>query len=327
MEELDELNELVEENSQISYEDDTDFDESAYIFETNTEEVIKPGKSTLVDELLKNKGIKDSKIKIIDEDNTETEVSFYDLSREEQLEILNPKVEEIQTPSKFGQEEEAFFNYLKENKLTVAEYLQKYKEATISEVESGFEPTYDIDTYGDEELFLLDLKTKYDLTDEELEKELVKAQDDPDLFKKKTTKLRQEYKELEDAYKADEQNKSNLKKEEEYNSFVQTMVDVATKNSELYGIELEDNEKNEVLSYLLELDENGTSNFYKQLNSPDKLYEAAWFLKYGKEAFEAFENVIDGYQKEIKKLKDPNKSEKVVIKKTNNKERSIYELN
>ena len=41
------------------------------------------------------------------------------------------------------------------------------------------------------------------------------------------------------------------------------MVDVATKTSEFHGIELEDNEKNEVLSFILDLDENGTSNFYK----------------------------------------------------------------
>ena len=91
------------------------------------------------------------------------------------------------------------------------------------------------------------------------------------------------------------------------------MVNVATKTSEYYGIELEDSEKNEVLSFILDLDENGTSNFYKTLNNPSKLYEAAWFLKYGKDAFSALSGA---YEAEISKLKKDNKP-KVVVKNRN----------
>ena len=281
----------------------------------------------LIEQLLKGKGITDSKITLIDEDETEKEVSFFDLSQEEQLEILNssggsPKPE-TPTPD-YGEQEKEFFQYLKDNNLTVAEYLEKYKEAAVSEVENQYEQSYDIDAYGDEELFLLDLKAKYDLTDEELEKELVKAKEDDDLFAKKVGKLREEYKELEDAYKAEEQNKFNLEREEQYNTLVQTMVDVAVQTPDLHGIELEDDEKNEVLSYLLELDENGSSEFYKELNTPARLYEAAWFLKYGKQAFET---LVDAYEQEIKKLKgDNDDKKKVIIKKKDEKVKSIYEI-
>jgi hypothetical protein len=168
-----------------------------------------------------------------------------------------------------------FFNYLKENNLTVEKYLELYKEAALAEVTNNYEQSYDIDAYGDEELFLLDLKAKYDLTDEELEKELTKAVEDTELFNKKVSKLRQEYKELEDAYNQEQENKFAVEKQEKYDSFVQTMVDTAVKTPDLHGIELEDDEKNEVLTYLLKLDENGTSSFYKELNTPARLYEAA----------------------------------------------------
>ena len=102
------------------------------------------------------------------------------------------------------------------------------------------------------------------------------------------------------------------------------MVDVATKTSEFHGIELEDNEKNEVLSFILDLDENGTSNFYKTLNNPTKLYEAAWFLKYGKDAFNALSGA---YEAEINKLKKDNKPRVVVKNKnTSTNTNSIHDI-
>ena len=102
------------------------------------------------------------------------------------------------------------------------------------------------------------------------------------------------------------------------------MVDVATKTSEFHGIELEDNEKNEVLSFILDLDENGTSNFYKTLNNPTKLYEAAWFLKYGKDAFNA---LAGAYEAEINKLKKDSKPRVVVKNKnTSTNTNSIHDI-
>lgn len=320
--ELGDLDEEVEETIHLG---DDDFNEEDYIFNENPIIKKENSENTLIEELLKLKGIKDSKIKILDENNEETEVSFYELTPEEQLDILNTKdSEENNINQNIGEEEESFLAYLKENNLTVAKYLELYKAAAISEVENKYDKSYDIDAYGDEELFLLDLKAKYDLTDAELEKELTKATEDQELFNKKVSKLRQEYKELEDAYNKQQEAEFTSKRQEEYNTFAQTMVKTAVDNPELYGIELDDNEKNEVLSYLLDLDENGTSNFYKELNTPERLYEAAWFLKYGKQAFET---LIDAYEQEIKKIKTDAPSKPVAVIKKENKVKSIYDLN
>lgn len=267
---------------------------------------------SIVDDLLKAKGIQGSKILIIDEENNEQEVDFYSLSKAEQLEILATPEPET-APSTLQQDEEELISYLRDNKITLQEYLQLYEQSVVEKLNENNEPTYDIDAYDDEELFLLDLKSRYDdLTDEELIKELEKELENKELFLKKTTKLRSEYKQLEDTYKEEQQKEFNAQRETQYNGFVDTMVDVAVKTQDLYGIELEDDEKNNVLSTLLELDDNGTSQFNKLLEDPDNLYRAAWFLAYGEQAFNA---IKDAYEAEIAKLKKD--KPQVIIKKTN----------
>lgn len=276
--------------------------------------------SSVLDSLLINKGIVDGKIKIVDEDGSEEEISFYDLSAEEQLDILNSdKVSDIDLDNS----EIEFLNLVRTSGLTPSQYLDQYKQQILSELNQEAVQTYDIDNYTDQELYVLDLKNKFDLTEEELVAELEKELQNETLFTRKVTKLREEYKALEDEYKEAQTKELESQREQQYNQFAQQMVDVAIKTEDFYGIELEDTEKNEVLSFLLELDENGTSNFYKSLNDPQKLYEAAWFLRYGKEAFETLKNV---YESEISKLKKEDKR-KVVVRKDNNKINTIHDLN
>lgn len=269
-----------------------EFVEDIFESQKSDEPIIAEG---LVNELLKLRGIDASKIKILDEDDTEKEVKFSDLTIEEQLEILNSTEEDDLDDSEIE-----FINNLRTNGLTVNEFLDDYKRQILSELEESVDPTYEIDSYTDQELYLLDLKMKYDLTDEELVKELEKEIQDEILFKKKTDKLRAEYKQLEDERKHQDQIELQQKQAQKYDQFVDQMVTIAEKTSDFYGLQLEDNEKNEVLSFLLDLDDKGISTFAKTINDPNKLYEAAWFLKYGKDAFETLTNI---YESEIKQLK------------------------
>ena len=50
---------------------------------------------------------------------------------------------------------------------------------------------------------------------------------------------------LENQYKEDEKIKFEQQRKQEYDTFSDTMVDIAVKTPEFYGIELEDNEKND----------------------------------------------------------------------------------
>lgn len=280
-----------------------------------------PAEDSIISELLKARGIVDGKITIIDEDNKESEVNFSELSKEEQLEILNdyPETED----NELDESEIGFINQIREKNQSIEEFLEDYKQEILASLDESTTQNYDIDAYDDKELYLLDLKNKYDLTDEELVKELEKELKDENLFKKKVDVLRAEYKQLEDQYKETQKLEFAEKQQEEYNQFAQKMVDVALETPEFYGIELEDDEKNEVLSFLLDLDDKGTSEFSKSLNDPKKLYEAAWFLRYGKESFDALKNA---YESEIAKLKkDP---KQVVVRRDNTqpKQDSIHDL-
>lgn len=295
----------------------TDLTEEDFFTDTVTD---VPAEDSIISELLKARGISDGKITIIDEDNKESEVNFSELSKEEQLEILNdyPETED----NELDESEIGFINQIREKNQSIEEFLEDYKQEILATLDESTTQNYDIDAYDDKELYLLDLKNKYDLTDEELVKELEKELKDENLFKKKVDVLRAEYKQLEDQYKETQKLEFAEKQQEEYNQFAQKMVDVALETPEFYGIELEDDEKNEVLSFLLDLDDKGTSEFSKSLNDPKKLYEAAWFLRYGKESFDALKNA---YESEIAKLKkDP---KQVVVRRDNTKTQdSIHDL-
>lgn len=285
-------------------------------------EIKEEPKDSLIDEILKSKGIDNSKISILDEDGSEKEVNFYDLTTEEQLEILFSN-EDIPNENLDDSEIE-LINHLRTNNLSVDDFLKLHKESIIAELQQSQEVSYDIDAYNDHELFLLDLKNKFDLTDEELQLELEKELKNEDIFNKKITKLRTEYKQLEDQNKASKQAEFEAKQQEEYDTFTNGMIELATAVSDFHGVFLEDDEKQETLSYLLELDDSGMSKFSKDLNDPNKLYEAAWYLRYGKEAFQALENA---YEAEIVRLKAELDKPRVVVQNSKKKPTNINDLN
>lgn len=276
----------------------------------------------LISELLKSKGILDGKVKLIDEKGLEQEVDFNSLSRQEQLDLLTYSEEPLKESEDLELSEVELLNYIRSNKLTVDQFLEGYKEAILQEAGISNSPVYEIDSYDDNELFLLDLQQKFELSEEELEQELEKELQNPDLFKKKIGKIREEYRQLEDDYKQAQIDAEQSQREEQYNNLVQSMINVATNTPELYGLELEDSEKQEVLSFLLDLDKDGVSSFYKTLNDPKKLYEAAWFLRYGKESFETLQAA---YEAEIARLK---KDQKPIVDKTGIKKQpqSLFDL-
>ena len=83
------------------------------------------------------------------------------------------------------------------------------------------------------------------------------------------------------------------------------------------GLDLDIDDKNDVLSYILDKDINGTSQFIKSLDSPDKLFELAWYATKGNEAF----NILhDYYKKQIDQTRKSayDKGREEALGKTNN---------
>lgn len=273
------------------------------IFENNSTE---PGYITT---LLNEMGITDpNNIVILDEQGNETVTKFSDLTDEEKVQIL------LGSESETQEETESIDAYLKENNLTLEQFLELYKQEILDGLQT--EDNYTIDNYSDEELFMIDLKNKYDLTDDELKTELEKEQQNPDLFKKKIDKLRGEYKASEDAFKQQQQDAYEQENQKQYEEFSKQVTDAANKTVDIYGIiDIEDEDKTTVLNSLLELDEQGNTEFGRMLSDPAKLYEAAWFLKYGKDAFGALQSY---YTSEISKLKNQMNGKVIIKEKSNN---------
>lgn len=310
----DDLGDIFTEQPQIPPVDIPQIEEKFDLFEGTTSNTTQ---NDLILEMLKVKGINDPKqITILGENDEEQIVDFDTLTKEEQLQILNSydEVTSNNLPEKSEVEK-----YLEENNMTFDEFLNAYKEQILSENGSPLQ-NYSVDSYTDEELFMLDFKSKYDdlgLSDDELQKELDKELANTELFKKKIDKIRSDYKTSEDAYKEQQQVEYDKENQQRYEDFSESMLNVAMETPELYNIELEDEEKNATLSYLLDLDENGVSDFSKALNDPKKLYEAAWFLKYGKDVFDTIKT---HYESEITKLKKQINKPGVIIKDTPKKE-------
>ena len=259
--------------------------------------------ASVLDQYLQSKGFKNSEVTIHDENNEEVKVNFHELTSEEQLDILSS----ITTKEKgfaLQESEQEWINELRKNNLDFDSFLELYKNSIIEELGTTQEDSYEIDAYDDKELFLLDLKNKYDLTDEKLQSELEKELQNEELFEKKVAKTRAEYKELETQHRQMQEQEFAQQQEQEYQQFAQRMVEIATNKNEFHGLELEDDDKNETLSYMLDLDDNGVSQLARDLQDPEKLYAVAWYLKHGDDAFKIIENAHESEISKLRALRD-----------------------
>lgn len=252
----------------------------------------KTENSELINNLLAQRGITDaSKIQIEDEDGNIQELDFNSLPIEEQLEILQQETPEL------DDSEIETINYLRENGIGIQELIEYHRNQAIQEYLQAQQTNYTVDDLSDEELYKLDIAARYeDLSEEELEIELQKELNNPDLFKKKVDKLREVYKQEEIAEQTELAKQAELEEEQNYQMLVDSMVEVAQETDELFDLELEDEDKEEVLQFLLNKDINGQSEFVKLLNDPKALFQLAWFATKGQEAFNT---IHDYYKKEI----------------------------
>jgi hypothetical protein len=253
--------------------------------------------SDLVTDLLRSKGITNPDEINFENENGELELrSFYDLSYTEQLEVLKSSDADIGYGLK--EEELGAIDFLRENDVTFEEAIDYFQRKAVQEyIDSQNISGLEVDQYEDTDLFVLDLKTKFpDLTNDELDIELQKQLENPDVFKKKVDKLRTDYKEIEANQIAQARQEQEQEDEYKRKELEDTLVTTAISVEEIGGLTLDNDDKNAVLSYILEKDMNGVSPFIKSLNSPQTLFELAWFATNGKQAF----NIIhDYYKKEI----------------------------
>lgn len=231
---------------------------------------------------LKSKGIADpSKIQFENENGEIEDVDFNSLSKEEQLTMI----QELTDPG-LSDHEVQVVNYLRQNRVTfnqVIDYFanQRLEEYLNAHPEDRHQKNYSIDEYNDDELYLADLKSKYpSFTDEELLSKLNIAKSDEDLFKKEVDILRESYKAQEDQMLKDAELAEQQQYEDLQNNLLNAVsafneVSLDTKDSESDSLVIEDSDKRQILSYLLDQDKDGKSQFVKDIENPNTLIELA----------------------------------------------------
>lgn len=272
--------------------DDPDFDEPER--DENDEPIFKEKESNLdpvITTILSQKGFTDpNKIKIINEDGAEEVVTFESLSDEEKLSILNAPDFEL------DESEIEVINFLRSNNTTLEDII-KQREQEAVKAALAQEDEFTVDAISDEELFVADLKSRYpNLTDEELANELDREMGNDALFRKKADTIREQYKQIEQLDKEERSRQAELEAEQEYEKLSSELLEVAQGVEDMYSLELEDQDKDDVLRCLLEKDAQGQSKFIKLLEDPKMLFKLAWFAEKGDEAFDTIHQY---YKKEI----------------------------
>lgn len=285
-------------NQQIDNDDDNQIDENQDNDNDNNEE------PDLLTAYLQSKGINPESVKMQNENGDTEEVNFNDLSREEQLQLLNYNPAETEEPE-LEDDEVRLLGILRQNNMSVQDYLNAYKRHVIEQYQAANpvqqEETFDIDDYTDEELFIADLKDKVpDLTEEEAVLELQMQQQNPDLFQKKVAGLRAQYQERERQAREQEQQEAKEKQAQQAAQFEQVIVNTIQNNNSIdlgdTSLELSEDDMNEIASFILDSDPAGVRYIAKALNDPKMLVEMAWWALKG---HDALNQVTQYYKKQI----------------------------
>ena len=272
-------------------------------------------------EVLKIRGINDpSKIKFEDVTGAVVERSWDQLTKEEQLNIIvgDQNAEE----NELSEDEIALLNAIRKSGGSVEDYLSAYAEENAPQPE--VEPTYKINELSDDEVYALDLLEKVgsdNITDEELQQAIDTAKQNEDLYKKTVEGLRQEYIRLQQDREAQQQNEVAARQQAQFQRFATSINGEIQRMNQFMGQELElsQDEKEELSSFMLDLDEQGVSAFGRAMQDPEIFTQAAfWLLNQDKISEELTKQMQEtyrrGYEQAKKDLGKTNSTSKLVFK-------------
>lgn len=250
--------------------------------------------------MLRERGVDRERVRIENEDGEIEEWKFDDLDDETKFGILNSNEQSL------SDDEISTINYLRKNRMNLQDFVEYHRNQAIKEyLEQNQSVAYTVDQVSDDDLYRFELKDQMpDLTEEEVEDQLARAKENDSFFQKKIAALRKEYKELEDNQLRAEEERAEAEKEDQFNQLASSLVSVAKNTEEMNGMLLEDEDREDVLSFLLDRDANGQSEFYKLFSNPEALFKMAWYMKYGDQAHAS---LTQYYNQEIAKARRASK--------------------
>lgn len=286
--------EAPESTNQEASQEDFDYEQEDY---ENVEDSQDSESKNYIDLLLEAKGVKGHKIQIQDETGEMTETNFDDLSDQEKFDFLNQSYSDT---NYLNDDEIQALNYLRSNKMSLKDFADWQKNVGVQEYLSRQQPKTDIDTYTDDEIIAYDFIRRFgdEMTDEEIDTEIERLKEDEDAYNKRVNLLRTSYKNEEMAQAKLYEDEQAKQSEENQQRFIQAYNNAFQNLDSIQGIELDNNDKNELYQFILAKDPNNRTEFSKLLDDPEQVIKMAWFAKHGEQAMN---DVIDYFKKEITK--------------------------
>jgi hypothetical protein len=303
------LDQVIDEGQTSPAEfDDSDIEYSDSDYNEDYEDSSKD----YISRLLESRGIDRNRVQILDEEGNPTEVSFDSLSEQDKFDILSyqddpvlPEDHEIQ-----------MINFLRQNNMTLQDFAEWQRQEAIKEYLAGQAPTSDTDSYSDEEIVAYDYIKRFgeSMSDEEIDAEIERLKADPEAFAKRVSLLRNAFKAEEEAQAKLYQDEAAAKQAENEQMFVNTYHQAMAGIDSIQNTELDDNDRDELLRFVLEKDQANRTGLSKAMDNPENVLKMAWYLLHGEERVDA---MIDYFQKEISKRSKP--GPRVVTKQANRK--------
>lgn len=273
-------------------------------FSSNEEVNEQSNDDELIFNMLKSQGIEDpTKIKFEDDYGNIQEKNWESLSMEEKQNILNTN-SQYDEDYDLDDSEVELINAIRNSNLTPAEYLQAVSNQSVQRyVTNSQQQSYSVDELNDDELYVLDLLSKADnLTDDEAADLLIKARENQGAYQKQVDALRNSYREKENDYMRQQQAAAQQKQQEAYYNFANSIKDSINNLTEIsgYGINLDDDEKDNIFEFVTGFDNAGNSWFGKALNNPETVTNIAYYLLYGDTMLDEINSY---YQDQIKQVR------------------------
>ena len=295
--EIDDIEDFIDETQEDSQEIPTidEIDEVEEGYQESDEDDYSP-----IERFLQERGVDPRSIKFETEEGEETS-DFNDLSSDDQYQILDSL---SQDETDLDEGEISLLNFMRTNNWSVRDYNNYIAQQAIqryTQEQTQPEDNYQIDDLSDEELFLVDLKSKIpDLTEDEAMEELDRSQQNQDLFNKKVQSLRQDYKQKEDLYKQQQIQEQQNQQKAAYEQYSKTIADAINRATVMdlgdLDLELQNQDKQEIYNYLVGYDQSGNRLINNTLSDPDQLVRMAWMNIKGPEVFK---ELTSYYKKKI----------------------------
>lgn len=242
--------------------------------------------------ILKQNGINPNAIPVSDENGNQNLISFGDLSRQEQIDMIQSISGNQQQNGGYQLEDDEvdMINAIRRSGMSPEQYMNALRDRFVNEYiqNGGGEQQYQVDSLSDDELWLSDYHAKVkNASEEDALRALEYAKSNPDLFNKTMEGMRQMYKENEENSRTQDMQRQEELAKQVAADYESAIVDAVNSNSRLrFGddvIDLSKDDKEEIASFILDRDPSGENYMVGAMKNQNELVKMAFMYLKGEE--------------------------------------------